>query len=241
MTENSRSNRDRERRLSEKEERELLFQKRLAELRARNNQFPWNLSEEPDFDIPQEQSKLFAERSIEDPSLSDEEVERRALLDLNSYNFWSFYKRLNYEVRRAVRYKRPLSLIFVTIDHLKEILDRHGLTGENAVILSCGRSLLGCVRDVDVAGRCRDDSFGVILPETPRAGAEIAAERIRTKMEGLVVDIGANRVVTTVSVGGASLDDAVAAPAPEPDRLVAICVEALKIGINAGGNTVNFP
>lgn len=89
----------------------MLFQKRLAELRAKNNQFPWNMSEEPDFEIPQEQSKLFAERSIEDPSLTDDEVERRALLDLNSYNFWSFYKRLNYEVRRAVRYKRPLSLI----------------------------------------------------------------------------------------------------------------------------------
>lgn len=214
----------------------MLFQKRLAELRAKNNQFPWNMSEEPDFEIPQEQSKLFAERSIEDPSLTDDEVERRALLDLNSYNFWSFYKRLNYEVRRAVRYKRPLSLIFVTIDHLKEILDRHGLTGENAVILGCGRGLLGCVRDVDVAGRCRDDSFGVILPETPRAGAEIAAERIRTKMEGLVVDFAGTQIITTVCVGGASLDDTVT----KPDELVAICVEALKTGINAGGNTVNF-
>lgn len=227
----------RNKRLSEKEERELLFQKRLAELRARNNQFPWNMSEEPDFDIPHEQTKLFAERSIEDPSLSDEEVERRALLDLNSYNFWSFYKRLNYEVRRALRYKRPLSLIFVTVDHLPEILNRHGLNGENAVILGCGRALLGCVRDVDIAGRCRDDSFGVILPETPRAGAEIAAERIRTKMEGLIVAFGATQVITTVSVGGASLGDEYAT---RPDELVAACVEALKSGISAGGNTVNF-
>ena len=97
-------------RLSEREERELLFQKRLAELRAKNNSFPWSLSETPNYEIPAEQSKLFADRSIEDPNLSDEEVERRALLDLNSFNFWSFYKRLNYEMRRATRYKRPLSL-----------------------------------------------------------------------------------------------------------------------------------
>src|ERR1700679_700829 len=111
----------RNKRFEQENEREQLFQKRLAELRARSNQFPWNLSETPDFDIPKAQSKLFAERSIEDPSLSDEEVERRALLDLNSYNFWSFYKRLNYEVRRATRYKRPLSLLFVTIDELDAI------------------------------------------------------------------------------------------------------------------------
>jgi len=227
----------RSKRYDEKQERELLFQKRLAELRARNNQFPWNLQETPDFEIPKAQSKLFAERSIEDPSLSDEEVERRALLDLNSYNFWSFYKRLNYEVRRATRYKRPLSLLFVTIDKLDQIVNSYGLRGENAVVLSCGKMLLGCVRDVDVAGRCRDDSFGVILPETPRTGAEVAAERMRTKMEDLSTVFEKEEILTTVTVGGASLDDEV----QTADELIAICVETLKLGIGSGGNTVNFP
>ncbi len=227
----------RQRRFSEKEERERLFQKRLAELRARNNQFPWGMSEAPDFEIPAEQTKLFADRYIEDPSLSDEEVERRALLDLNSFNFWTFYKRLNYETKRAIRYKRPLSLLFVTVDKLSRVGEHHGLNGENAVILACGRVLLGCVRDVDVAGRCRDDSFGIILPETPRAGAEIAAERIRTRMEDLGVDFGSTTIFCTVTVGGASLEDGV----DKPDELIALTVEGLKAGIAAGGNAVNFP
>jgi diguanylate cyclase (GGDEF)-like protein len=224
-------------RFDEGQEREQLFQKRLAELRARTNQFPWNLSETPDFDIPKAQSKLFAERSIEDPSLTDEEVERRALLDLNSYNFWSFYKRLNYEVRRASRYKRPLSLLFVTIDALDAIVDSQGLRGENAVVLRCGKVLLSCVRDVDIAGRCRDDCFGIILPETPRTGAEVAAERMRTKMEDLPTDFEKEKLVTTVTVGGASLE----ADVQTADALIALCVETLKLGISTGGNTVNFP
>jgi hypothetical protein len=38
---------DKRKRLTEREEQELLFQKRLAELRARNNQFPWNMKEQP--------------------------------------------------------------------------------------------------------------------------------------------------------------------------------------------------
>ncbi|MBU6453668.1 MAG: diguanylate cyclase [Cyanobacteria bacterium REEB67] len=228
---------NRNKRFDENQERELLFQKRLAELRARNNQFPWNLSETPDFDIPRAQSKLFAERSIEDPNLSDEEVERRALLDLNSFNFWSFYKRLNYEVRRANRYKRPLSVLFVTIDNLSKIVDAFGLRGENAVILGCGKVLLGCVRDVDVAGRCRDDSFGVILPETPRNGAEVAAERMRTKMEDLETVFDGVSICTTVTVGGASLEEGV----QTADALINLCVESLKLGITSGGNTVNFP
>jgi len=223
-------------RKAERAEQELLFQKRLAELRARNNQFPWNMKEEPNFEIPAEQSKLFADRYIEDPSLSDDEVERRALLDLNSFNFWSFYKRLNYEARRAARYKRPLSLVFVTIDKLARIVELHGLQGENAVILGSGRGLLGCVRDVDIAGRCRDDCFGVILPETPRAGAEIAAERIRTRMENLTVDFNGAQIVLTVTVGGASMDEIL----EKPDQLIAAAVETLQVGIKAGGNSVNF-
>jgi diguanylate cyclase (GGDEF)-like protein len=228
---------DKRKRLTEREEQELLFQKRLAELRARNNQFPWNMKEQPDFEIPAEQSKLFADRYIEDPSLSDEEVERRALLDLNSFNFWSFYKRLNYEVRRANRYKRPLSLLFVTIDKLANVVENFGLQGENAVILGTGRGLLGSVRDVDIAGRCRDDCFGVILPETPRGGAEIAAERIRTRLENLTVDYKASQILLTVTVGGASLEEGV----DKPDQLIALTVEALQLGIRSGGNTVNFP
>ena len=228
---------DKRKRLTEREEQELLFQKRLAELRARNNQFPWNMKEQPDFEIPAEQSKLFADRYIEDPSLSDEEVERRALLDLNSFNFWSFYKRLNYEVRRASRYKRPLSLLFVTIDKLANVVENFGLQGENAVILGTGRGLLGSVRDVDIAGRCRDDCFGVILPETPRGGAEIAAERIRTRLENLSVDYKASQILLTVTVGGASLEEGI----DKPDQLIALTVEALQLGIRFGGNTVIFP
>ncbi|MFA6211905.1 MAG: GGDEF domain-containing protein [Candidatus Obscuribacterales bacterium] len=228
---------DKRKRLTEREEQELLFQKRLAELRARNNQFPWNMKEQPDFEIPAEQSKLFADRYIEDPSLTDEEVERRALLDLNSFNFWSFYKRLNYEVRRASRYKRPLSLLFVTIDKLADVVENFGLQGENAVILGTGRGLLGSVRDVDIAGRCRDDCFGVILPETPRGGAEIAAERIRTRLENLSVAYKAQQIVLTVTVGGASLEEGI----DKPDQLIALTVEALQLGLKSGGNTVNFP
>jgi diguanylate cyclase (GGDEF)-like protein len=159
------------------------------------------------------------------------------LLDLNSFNFWSFYKRLNYEVRRASRYKRPLSLLFVTIDKLANVVENFGLQGENAVILGTGRGLLGSVRDVDIAGRCRDDCFGVILPETPRGGAEIAAERIRTRLENLTVDYKASQILLTVTVGGASLDEGI----DKPDQLIALTVEALQLGIRSGGNTVNFP
>lgn len=214
--------------------REALFHKRLAEKRAENEQFPWSISEVPEFEIPKDQSKLFADKSIEDPNLSDDEIERRALLDLTSYNFWSFYKRLNYECRRATRYNRELSILLVCVDQLKAVSSHYGLNVENDVILSAGRILLGCVRDVDIAGRCRDDTFGVILPETPIAGAEVAAERIRTKMEDNELTIDGDTYSFTVSVAGTSVSES----SKPVDQLVAGVINTLKVCFNEGGNTV---
>ncbi|MGD9683563.1 MAG: GGDEF domain-containing protein [Candidatus Obscuribacterales bacterium] len=218
----------------EKYSREALFQRRLADLRAKNEQFPWNMEDVPEFDLPKDQSKLFADRSIEDPNLSDEEIERRALLDLTSYNFWTFYKRLNYECRRARRYERELCLLLVCIDDLQRVSRRHGLSAENQVVLSAGRVLLSCVRDVDIAGRCRDDTFGVILPETPIRGAEIAAERIRTKMEEEVAVFDQTQIPLSVSVAGTHLTGR----DQQVDSLVAIAIEGLKECMAGGGNSV---
>ncbi len=211
--------------------REALFQQRLAERRAEQNQFPWMTgSDAAEFDIPREESKLFADRSIEDASLSDDEVERRALLDLTNYNFWTFYKRLNYEVRRARRYKRDLALLLVSVDGLHDLSQRFGLQLENAIILSTGRILLGSIRDVDIAGRCRDDTFGVILPETPTSGAEVAAERVRTKMEEHTVAHNHQPISLTVSVGGTNaLQEDKGA-----DVIVARAIEALKTSMRSG-------
>ncbi|HNN62858.1 MAG TPA: hypothetical protein PKH78_07435, partial [Candidatus Obscuribacter sp.] len=73
--------------------------------------------------------------------------------------------------------------------------------------------------------------------ETPRAGAEIAAERIRTRMEDLGVDIGSTTIFCTVTVGGASLEEGL----DKPDQLIALTVQGLKQGLSAGGNSVHFP
>ncbi len=169
--------------------KEALFQRRLAELRGRHDILPWQSDDSPSLEIPIEESKLFADREAEEPELSDEEIERRALLDIVSktFNFKIFFKRLNYELRRAKRYKRNLSLILVGIDEWSEILAEHGPDSGDSVIAQSGKALLASIRDVDIPGRCREDSFGVILPETPLLGAEIAAERIRTKLEDLSV------------------------------------------------------
>jgi diguanylate cyclase (GGDEF)-like protein len=219
-------------------DREILFQRRLAELGFQRQRLPWNMGEIPSFEIPREESKLFADREIEDPNLTDEEIERRAIMDLLSqtYNFRTFYKRLHYELKRARRYNRALSVVLVGIDSLDMVAKNFGVDSVDVVVQSAGKLLLTCIRDVDIAGRCREDTFGVILPETPETGAEVAAERIRTRMEKHSVEHNWQKLTFTASVGVSCFPGT----ARSLDEFFAQAAEALLSMMKEGGNGVRF-
>jgi len=219
-------------------DKEELFKRRLIELRSKKERFAWNAGEMPQFEIPKQESKLLADREIEDPDLSEEELELRALLDLTSRtcDFKTFYKRLNYELRRATRYNRALSIVLVSVDQYEEIALKVGPEARDAVVQAAAKLLLRCIRDVDIAGRCREDTFGVILPETAGTGAEVAAERIRTKMEAHRLPMPWQNVTITASVGVAYFPG----HGDEVEDLFGAAVEALLYTLKNGGNAVTF-
>lgn len=219
-------------------EKEILFQRRLADLRARKKRFAWESGELPQFEIPKSESKLLADKEVEDPNLSEEDLELRALLDLTSRtcDFKTFYKRLNYELRRARRYSRPLSLILVAIDQYESISLKIGPAARDAAVQAAARLLLSSIRDVDIAGRCREDTFGVILPETAGPGAEIAAERIRTRMEAHQLPRPFHTVSITASVGVAHFPG----HGDEVEEFFGNAVDALLWLLKRGGNSIMF-
>lgn len=222
----------------EEVDRETLFQKRITELGFQRQQLPWNLGEKPVFDLPVEETNLFSERELEDGSLSAEESERRVLMELlaQTTNFKSFYKRLHYELKRARRYKRLLSVCLVGIDKLDAVTYQYGVDATDNLVRNAAKVLLTCIRDVDIPGRCREDTFGVILPETGIEGAEVAAERIRTKLEEFTVTYNWQTVSITVSVGVSCFPNC----AQTLDELFAQSAEALLAGMQRGGNGVVF-
>jgi diguanylate cyclase (GGDEF)-like protein len=219
-------------------DREVLFQKRIAELGFQRHQLPWNMGDKPVFELPFEETKFASERELEDASLSDEEIERRVLMDLlsSTTNFKSFYKRLHYELKRARRYKRLLSVVLVGVDRLDAIQQKGGIEASDAAIRTAARVLLACIRDVDIPGRCREDTFGVILPETGIEGAEVAAERIRTKLENVSIQHQWTSVSMTVSIGVSCFPNC----AQTLDELFAQTAEALLNGMQRGGNSVVY-
>lgn len=89
------------------------------------------------------------------------------------------FERLEEELDRGRRYGRPLSVMMVDIDGLKRINeDTHRLFG-SYVLREVGELISKSLRRCDSVFRYEADEFVVILPETSREGALIAAERTR--------------------------------------------------------------
>jgi two-component system cell cycle response regulator len=219
-------------------QREMLFQKRIAELGFQRHQLPWNMGEMPSFNLPFNETKYASELEFETDAQTHEESERRVLMDLisNTYNFRTFYKRLHYELCRARRYKRTLSLMLVGIDRLDLIRDQFGEEAKEALIRSAAKIVMSGIRDVDLPGRCREDVFGVILPETPVEGVEVAAERIRTKLEQHSIAHNWSTISMTATIGAANFP----AGAQNLDELFAHAAEALLNGMERGGYAIVF-
>jgi diguanylate cyclase (GGDEF)-like protein/PAS domain S-box-containing protein len=134
---------------------------------------------------------------------AEEQASRDGLTKL--FNHRTFYALLNEELGRAKRYKRPLSLLMLDIDHFKRVNDTHGHIAGDAVLRGLGHLLLKQARTTDCVCRYGGEEFTVILPETDRAAAVTIAERLRKMVEFHSFDIGTSKSLRiTVSIGVAT-------------------------------------
>ncbi len=112
------------------------------------------------------------------------------------------------EIQRSERYGTPLSVLFLDIDHFKDVNDEHGhLVGSNTLRRLC-RVLEQCVRQVDTLARYGGDEFAILLVDTDHETALRVAERIRERVDTYVFEIEREiRLSLTVSIGVATCPD----------------------------------
>jgi diguanylate cyclase (GGDEF)-like protein len=93
----------------------------------------------------------------------------------------------NNELMRHDRYGYVASLIMFDLDHFKQINDRFGHEGGDAVLKVIGTGLSGLIRRVDILARIGGEEFAVLLPEQGQDVAMLTAERLRAAVEGMHV------------------------------------------------------
>ncbi len=166
------------------------------------------------------------------------ELKRQSIVDsltgTGTRNF--FMQRLRAEVRRAHRYGRPTSLIFLDVDHFKEINDSYGHLQGDEVLRELGPVFQRNLRDADVLGRYGGDEFVLLLPETTVEMARDTAEKLKRSVEDhhfRNLDDPEQPVAVSISVGLAALE-----PGQDEERFLQVADSALYAAKKQGRNRV---
>jgi diguanylate cyclase (GGDEF)-like protein len=151
------------------------------------------------------------------------------------FNHVTFYTMLEEEIARSKRSGAPVSLLMIDLDHFKGINDKFGHVAGDLVLKGSGEVIRGQSRSIDKICRYGGEEIAVILPGTNAAGAMIAAEHVRTAIEGhLFKSQEGQNISITVSIGVATAPE-YAASAKE---LVHVADQALYNAKERGRNQV---
>ncbi|MDK2125974.1 GGDEF domain-containing response regulator [Parachitinimonas caeni] len=138
-------------------------------------------------------------------------IERDGLTGL--LNHTRFTERLDIEVMRSHRTKRPIALAIIDLDHFKRVNDTYGHVAGDHVLRSLSRMLSRRLRQTDIAGRLGGEEFGVILTETDAQHARKVLETLRLDFSRIQHLSGGQPFYCTFSCGLADLSQRQTAPA----------------------------
>ena len=89
-----------------------------------------------------------------------------------------FKYQLNKEIRKSRRNGSLLSLLFLDLDHFKDINDTLGHAVGDKLLKEVSLRITKCVRETDTVARLGGDEFAVILPDISRSRIETIAQHI---------------------------------------------------------------
>jgi diguanylate cyclase (GGDEF)-like protein/PAS domain S-box-containing protein len=113
--------------------------------------------------------------------ISLEEMETLAMQDslTGLLNRRAINEHAEAEWHRAVREKRPVCIVLIDLDNLKDVNDTHGHPMGDQVIVELARVIKMSRRQYDWAGRWGGDEFMLVLPGANLVEAQEVAERLR--------------------------------------------------------------
>ncbi|MEL7312845.1 MAG: diguanylate cyclase [Pseudomonadota bacterium] len=134
------------------------------------------------------------------------ELQRHSFTDglTGVFNRRSFDEHLRDAFAHSVRYRQPLSLMLIDVDHFKAYNDTHGHQFGDDALRAIAHHLQKTLRRSDRLCRYGGEEFVVLMPGTTEDEARILGERQREQIAALELAQGS----LTISVGVATLVDA---------------------------------
>jgi len=109
--------------------------------------------------------------------------------------------RLTGELRRAKRYRYPLSLIMMDIDHFKHINDNYGHQAGDACLVTVSEIARDLCREQEIVARYGGEEFVIVMPHTDLAHGLNLAERLRQTIANTPVIHQQQKIRCTISIG----------------------------------------
>ncbi|HYG30371.1 MAG TPA: GGDEF domain-containing protein [Allosphingosinicella sp.] len=116
-----------------------------------------------------------------------------------------FMRELDRVVSHAARHGTPGAVLYIDLNSLKRVNDRHGHIGGDAALIHVARLLQALIRSTDVVARIGGDEFGLILDHLDHNSAIETAERISRCIASSPVDLGGVQVSLEAAIGVATI------------------------------------
>jgi two-component system cell cycle response regulator len=137
---------------------------------------------------------------------ANEEIRLLSITDplTGCYNRGYLNEHFLFEIKRAQRYSRPLSVVLADIDHFKQVNDTYGHQVGDEVLKAFASCIQNEIRKkIDWVVRYGGEEFLIVLPETPNPGAFSMAERLRQAVAATSIRVADKTIKITASFGGA--------------------------------------
>lgn len=127
----------------------------------------------------------------------------KAITDFKTrlYNHAYITNRLELELSRVKRYGYEIAVILTDVDKFKTFNDTYGHLAGDKILMKIAEVFIDTIRKGDVAGRFGGEEFVLILAQCSRKNACMVAERIRKRVEKIVLKDEGREMRATISLG----------------------------------------
>ncbi len=144
-----------------------------------------------------------------------------------------FFEEGQREIRRAARYRRPLTLVRFAIKDFDRVVGALGQRRSEDVLRAVADTVMQTLRTTDIVARLEGNEFAILMPETKNKDAEVAVQKVQEhlsemmKRNGWQATFGIGVITCTV-------------PTCTMDALMAMAEEPMKAARGDAGNSVRY-